>query len=176
MSSRFILTPGAIRDFREIYASEGLTRAQAVDALESSADSACWEHSRPGGGQVLRSAGSRRHYLLVGQAVEAEPSPVLAVAALDNQDPNGWWLRSELALGSHPGAELRFARETLGLSLDELSSLVNLPRRRLEAWEQGHIKSERALRKIARLVGKLHETRVLTRASRDELRESLTLR
>ena len=175
MSSRFVLTPGAIRDFREIYASEGLTRAQAVHALESSAESAHWEHSRAGGRQVLRSAGTRRHYLLVGQPVEAEPSPVLAVAALDNDDPNGWWLRGRAGVGPHPGAELRFARETLGLSVEQLSSLVNLPQRRLEAWERGEVKNEQTLRKIARLVGKLHETRVLTRA-RHESGSALTLR
>jgi len=175
MSSRFVLTPGAIRDFREIYASEGMTRTQAVHALQSSAESARCEHIRPEGSQVLRSDGPRHHYLLVGQPLKTEPQPVLAVAAVDNKDPDGWWLRREtglapagesvIAFGPHPGAELRFARETLGLTVEQLSSLVNLPRRRLEAWERGEVGDWKAVRKIARLVGKLHETRVLARAS-----------
>ena len=174
-SRRFVLTPGAIRDFREIYAAEGLTRAQAMDALGSSLEAARWQHTGPDGNQVLRSGGRRRHYLLIGQS-KARAKPVLAVAAEDNQDPQGWWLRRETGLvaasqpvegfGAHPGAELRFARETLGLSVEELGSLLGLPSRRLEAWERGQIKNWRTLRKVASLVGKLHETRVLARASR----------
>lgn len=175
-NTRFILTPGAIRDFREIYAAEQLTRAQARDALGASMRAAHWQHAGPEGTQVFRSQGPRRHYLLVGKS-EAESRPVLAVASEHNRDPDGWWLPREsdlvaapdsaMGFGSHPGAELRFARETLGLSVEELSSLLNLPGRRLEAWERGQIKSWRTLRKIARLVGKLHETRVLARASRN---------
>lgn len=170
---RFFLTPGAIQDFREIYAAEGLTRAQALKALDKSVRSARLEHTQPGGSQVLLSQGARRHFLLVGQ-VECEQKPVLAVASVDDQNPKGWWLPSSglvaapeavVGFGPHPGAELRLARETLGLSLQELSSLLGMPSRRLEAWERGQIKSWKTLRKVARLVGKLHETRILARAS-----------
>lgn len=159
---RFFLTPGAIRDFREIYAYEGLTKREAAEALQSSAKEACWELTRPEGSQVLRSQGSRSHYLLVGEPGR-QGQPVFAVASLDNQDPQGWWLQNG-KVPPHPGAELRFAREALGLSTEQLSSLLRQPQHRIEAWERGQIGSWKRLRKIARLVGKLHEFRVMAHA------------
>ena len=159
-AGRFLYTPAALRDFREIYAAEKLNRAQAVAGLRKSLKGAELVRTQSGGDQVFRSAAPREHYLLVGKG-QAEGGAVLAVAALDDQDPKGWWLPQNLSLQAHPGAELRLAREGLGLSVDELALLSRLPKARLEAWERGEIKSAKALRKLARLVGKLHETRVL---------------
>ncbi len=65
------------------------------------------------------------------------------------------------SFGAHSGAELRFAREALGLSVEQLGQLVGLPVSKLRAWERGEIRSVASLRKLARVVGKLHETRVL---------------
>lgn len=164
-AGRFLYTAAALRDFREIYAAEKLNRAQALEGLRKSLEGAELVRTQSGGDQVFRSAAPREHYLLIGDG-QTKARPVLAVAALDDQDPKGWWLPQGLSLGAHPGAELRVAREGLGLSIEELALLARLPSARLEAWERGEIKSAKSLRKLARLVGKLHETRVLARAHR----------
>ncbi|MBX3172349.1 MAG: helix-turn-helix transcriptional regulator [Candidatus Eremiobacteraeota bacterium] len=171
---RFLYTPAALRDFRELYASERLNRGQALDALKHSMDSAVLQRTKATGAQVYRSVAPREHYLLVGET-ERNRRPVLAVASLKNEDADGWWLPAEgdlasdtvVGLGAHPGSELRFARESLGLSVEELARLVNLPAARLKVWENGQFKSWKSLRKVARLVGKLHETRVLARAGQN---------
>jgi hypothetical protein len=174
-AGRFLYTPAAVRDFREIYAAEKLSRAQALEGLRKSLEGAQLVHTQAGGDQVFRSAAPREHYLLVGNG-ESENRPVLAVASVDDKDPNGWWLAPNLSLGLHPGAELRVAREGLGISVEELAQLIRLPRARLEAWERGEIKSVKSLRRLARLVGKLHETRVLARVAGSRARPPLRTR
>ena len=163
-AGRFLYTPAAVRDFRELYAAEKLSQAQAREGLRRSLKGAKLVHTQSDGDQVFRSAAPREHYLLIGHD-EGEGRSVLAVASLDNQDPNGWWLSPGLKLGVHPGAELRIAREGLGLSTEELAALTRLTNDKIEAWERGEIKSAKSLRKLARLVGKLHETRVLAHAT-----------
>ncbi|MFN8613749.1 MAG: helix-turn-helix transcriptional regulator [Vulcanimicrobiota bacterium] len=180
-TGKFVYTAGAIRDFREIYAAENLSRAQALCELRKSVKGASLERTQADGAQVLRSLGERKHYLLVGKGRD-QNRPVLAVASTSNLDPDGWWVapvgdnkldlpdrlvkpESASSFGPHPGAELRFARETLGISVEELAGLVRMPRSRIEAWERGQIRSWKCLRRLARVVGKLHETRILARAS-----------
>jgi len=122
----------------------------------------------------------RKHYLLVSAAETGQTPSILAVASPQQPDTGHWSSPQEgdqpgsrpVGLDPlsclNPGQELRFARESLGLSLEELASLLRQPVRRLEAWERGDIRSYRSLRKIARAVGKLHQTRVLAYAHRFE--------
>lgn len=177
---RFLLTPAAIRDFRDIYQLEGLNDDQARQKLAIGAQSARLEHTKSNGSRVFSTLEPRKHYLLVSPPESGQTPSILAVARLGSSAPGHWSSPQEGDLDAstpvdldpisclNPGLELRFARESLGLSLEELASLLNQPLSRLQAWERGEIRSYASLRKIARAVGKLHQTRVLAYAHRFE--------
>lgn len=185
---RFIFSPGAIEDFREIFKNEKFTREDALRELTKSSQHAQLQRTKSSGTRVFRSGLPREYYLLADPPGSRGSSRVRALAPAQSsgtsvtKSPDTWWLQQEGDVESQfwgsPGKELAFARSALGLSVGELATLVGVSSRTLRLWEKGSPSlTHSEVRLIAGLVGKLHEARLLAYAfgndARDEVRNTL---
>jgi hypothetical protein len=172
---RFVFSPAAIKDFRDIFESEKLTREAALEELARSSQHAQLQRTKSGGARVYRASMPRDYYLLADPPGTRGTSRVRALARTVGEDTEGrstWWLQQEGDVESEltggPGRELAFARSALGLSVEELADLIGVTARRIKKWEQdskGGVPADLPI--IARVIGRLHEARILTYALGD---------
>ena len=173
---RFVFSPAAIKDFREIFQSEKFSRPQALQELTKSSHQAQLQRTNSSGSRIYRAQKPREYYLLADPPGPGGDSKVRALASTQESNLWGganWWGSEhkgdvEPEIDSAAGKELTFARKALGLSVTELAGLLHISPRSLRAWEKCTSRHDTTkVRRIARIVGQLHEARVLAYAMRN---------